>query len=224
MRRRSRAGGETAKPQRRKTVARKSIAPKGVRPRSSSTGREETKVARLARERDEALKHQGVTSDILKVISRSTFDLQAVLDSVLQSAAELCDADFGFIYRRFGDLFHLAATHGFSGDFIEYQKQNPIPLKRGSLTGRTALEGKTVHIPDVLEDREYTWKKSIELAQFRTALQQWNAQKRSYTPEFHCRHTRGTASLNVIGIHRKIDNMGGRLCLHHVTVERGSNC
>src|SRR5262249_26498168 len=67
-------------------------------------------------------------------------------------------------------LFHIVASHGLSGEFIEYQKQNPIPLGRGSLTGRTALEGKMVHIPDVLLDPEYTWTKSIELAQFRTML------------------------------------------------------
>ena len=107
---------------------------------------------------------------MLKVISRSTFDLQTVLDTLTASAARLCDADFAFIFQQFGDLFHLAAIHGYSGDFIEYQKQNPIPFGRGSLTGRTALERKMVHIPDVLEDPEYTWTKSIELAQYRTML------------------------------------------------------
>jgi two-component system NtrC family sensor kinase len=171
MRRRSRAGGETVKTRRRKVVAVKlGNAPKSARGRSSSPADRETEVARLIRERDEALEHQTATSDILKVISRSTFNLQAVLDTLVESAARLCDADFGFIFQRFGDLFHLAATHGFSGDFIEYQKQNPVPLKRESLTGRTALERKTVHIPDALEDPEYTWTKSIELAQFRTML------------------------------------------------------
>ena len=126
--------------------------------------------ARLLNELRESLQQQTATADVLKVISRSTFDLQTVLDTLTASAARLCDADFAFIYQRFGDLFHHAATHGFSGDFIEYQKQNPIPLGRGSLTGRTALERKMVHIPDVLEDPEYTWTKSIELAQFRTML------------------------------------------------------
>src|SRR5262249_17987885 len=69
-----------------------------------------------------------------------------------------------------GDLFHYAASYGFSGEFIEYQRQNPIPLGRDSLTGRTALECKMVHIPDVLQDPEYKWTRSIELAGFRTML------------------------------------------------------
>src|SRR5262249_33622526 len=86
------------------------------------------------------------------------------------SAARLWEADFAFIFQRFGDLFHLVASYGFSGEFIEWQKQNPIPLGRETLTGRTALERKVVHIPDVLLDAEYTWKKSIELAGFRTML------------------------------------------------------
>jgi GAF domain-containing protein len=126
--------------------------------------------ARLLSELRESLQQQTATADVLKVISRSTFDLQTVLDTLTASAARLCDADFAFIFQRFGDLLHHAASHGFSSDFIEYQKQNPIPLGRGSLTGRTALEGKMVHIPDVLEDPEYTWTKSIELAQYRTML------------------------------------------------------
>ena len=171
MRRRSRAGSKPAKAQRRKTAARKSnIAPKAVRARSSFAARNETKVARLARERDEALEQQRAMADVLKVISRSTFDLQTVLNTLVESAARLCEADFAFIFQRFGDLFHLAAIYGFSGDFIEYQKQNPVPLGRGSLTGRTALERKVVHIHDVLLDAEYTWTTSIELARFRTML------------------------------------------------------
>ena len=126
--------------------------------------------ARLLNELRESLQQQTATADVLKVINRSTFDLQTVLHTLTASAARLCDADFAFIFQRFGDLLHHAASHGFSSDFIEYQKQNPVPLGRGSLTGRTALEGKMVHIPDVLEDPEYTWTKSIELAQYRTML------------------------------------------------------
>src|SRR5262249_10210841 len=113
---------------------------------------------RLLNELRESLQHQTATADELKVISRSTFDLQTVLKPLVESSARLCDAKQALVYQREGDGYRLAVNYGFSPEYEEYMKEHmPLMPRRGTLVGRVALEGKTVHVPDVLADPEYTW-------------------------------------------------------------------
>jgi len=156
MRRRSRAGGEPAKAQRRKTGARKSrIASKAADPISSSGSDEKTKVARLTRERDQALEQQRATADVLKVVSRSGFDLQLVFETLVESAAKLCKADFADIWRPYGPSYRVAATYQTLAAHKEYLTNLQIKPSRGSCVGRTLLDAKIVHIHDIREDAEY---------------------------------------------------------------------
>ena len=113
MRRRSRAGGEPAKAQRRKTGARKTpVTSKAPDPKSSSAAREETKVAELTRERDEALEQQTATAEILRVISSSPGDLQPAFEAILENATRICEATYGAMWLREGDGFRNTAFHG----------------------------------------------------------------------------------------------------------------
>jgi GAF domain-containing protein len=125
---------------------------------------------RLFNETKEALAQQTATADVLKVISRSTFDLQTVLDTLAESAAGLCDADQAFLNRREGENYVWAASYGFSQDAVEFRKSRPLVADRGTATGRAIVEGKIVHVPDVFEDTEYTNWEAQKLNRYRAVL------------------------------------------------------
>jgi GAF domain-containing protein len=129
------------------------------------------------RDLQESLEYQTTTSDVLKVISRSTFDLQPILDTVAETAARLCDAGYSAIFRRDGEVYRIATVCAFSPDTMEaarklqaFLRDHPLVPGRGSITGRVVLDGTVVQVADPASDPEYTLSQATSLGNLRTQL------------------------------------------------------
>src|SRR5215510_13620917 len=157
MRRRSKAGGEPTKSQGDKVVTpKRRSAPESVGARGSSVADQETEVARLTRELNEAREQQSATADVLKVISRSPTDVQPVFDMIAESARQLCEGQFCFVYRFDGQLLHFVAHHSLTPEVFEMNRRAwPAPPSRRRAAARAILERGFVQIPDINADPDY---------------------------------------------------------------------
>ncbi|MBV9375934.1 MAG: GAF domain-containing protein [Alphaproteobacteria bacterium] len=126
--------------------------------------------ARLLTETREALEQQTATAEVLQAINSSPGDLAPVFDAMLEKAARICQADSGFVFRLQDGLNRMVAAFGIPAEYKKFQTDNPIPLGRGTLAGRTVLERRAVHIVDASADPEYTRAEAVQIGGQRTML------------------------------------------------------
>ena len=125
---------------------------------------------RLLSELRESLQQQTATADVLKVISRSTFDLQTVLDALIESATRLCGATRGHIFQFDGDYLRFAAAYGAWPGFLKHLESHPLRPGPGTIAGRAAFERRTIHSHDVLQEPGYELMEAVKQQGYRTVL------------------------------------------------------
>jgi signal transduction histidine kinase len=130
----------------------------------------ENKVEQRTAELSESLQQQTATADVLKVISRSAFDLKSVLTTLTDSAKALCSASLGIICLRDGEVMRLQAESGCTPAFIDFMRANPIKPGRDTITGRVFMDGRPAHVPDVQLDTEYNFGTAPTLGDYRAVL------------------------------------------------------
>jgi GAF domain-containing protein len=171
VRRHDTASRKTVKTRRRKIAkAKRNSAPMPTHHSHPSAGGLQERLNSRTRERDEALQQLAATAEALNIISRSTFDLQIVLDKITETAARLCNADMAGITRERDGAYYYASVYNYPPDLHDFTRAARHERTRGSVTGRVMLDRKTVHVRDVMRDPEYTMREFAQKAGFRTAL------------------------------------------------------
>ena len=164
MKRRSRAGSKPAKARRHRAVKPKGrSAPKAMPRRGSAPAGQGTEVARLTRELNEQREQQRATAEVLSAISRSNFELQPILQSVVDSASQLCRADASVIFRLQGGVYRFAAGYSLSPAYLGHERRTPISPGPGTVIGRAAMRRQVVRIEDAWTDPLYEQKAAVKM-------------------------------------------------------------
>ena len=118
----------------------------------------------------QSLEQQTATADVLGVISRSKFELQPILQSVVDTAARLCRAEQAVIFRLEDGLYRFASGHGINPVYVDIERRNPIVPGQGTVVGRAAMKKGVVSIDDAWNDPHYEKKEDASIGGVRSMI------------------------------------------------------